>query len=190
MKKVRIISEKAVYDDFFKILETRLQFEKFDGRLSPPVRRLTFERGDAVAALLWQLQRQQPLLVEQFRYPTYQKGPGWIVETVAGMVKPGEEPEAAMRREILEETGYQVQELKFIGTFYLSPGGSSERVFLYYAEVSENDRVAAGGGAVGEQEDIRLVEYSQPEMAAALARGEIVDAKTIIALQWWQHRQG
>ena len=135
MKKVQIISEKVVFDDKFKVLETRLQFEKFDGQMSEPVRRLTFERGDAAAALLWHRDRQKLLLVEQFRCPTYKKGPGWIIETVAGMVKPGEEPEAAMRREILEETGYQVRELKYIGKFYLSPGGSSERLFLYYGEV-------------------------------------------------------
>ncbi len=189
MKKVQIISEKIVFDDFFKVLESRLQFEKFDGRMSPPVRRLTLERGDAAAALLWQRDKQRLLLVEQFRHATYKKGPGWIKELVAGIVKPGEEPEAAMGREILEETGYQVQELKYIGKFYLSPGGSSERIFLYYAEVGESDRVEAGGGAAGEHEDIRLVEYSKEEIERVLDRREIVDAKTLVAVQWWQLRK-
>ena len=186
MKKVQIISEKVVFDDKFKVLETRLQFEKFDGQMSEPVRRLTFERGDAAAALLWHRDRQRLLLVEQFRHATFKKGPGWLVETVAGMVKAGEEPEAAMRREILEETGYQIREMEFIATFYLSPGGSSERIFLYYAEVGESDLVEAGSGAAGEHEDIRLVEYSKSEINAALAQGEIVDAKTLVAVQWWE----
>jgi nudix-type nucleoside diphosphatase (YffH/AdpP family) len=186
MKKVHIISEKVVFDDKFKVLETRLQFEKFDGQMSPPLRRLTFERGDAAAALLWQRDKQRLLLVEQFRQPTYTKGPGWIIEAVAGMVKPREEPEAAMRREILEEIGYQVRDMEYIATFYLSPGGSSERIFLYYAEVGESDRVEAGGGAAGEHEDIRLVEYSKSEIDAALDRGEIEDAKTLVAVQWWE----
>jgi ADP-ribose pyrophosphatase len=188
IKKIHIISEKVVFDDKFKVLETRLQFEKFNGPMSPPVRRLTFERGDAAAALLWHRDRQRLLLVEQFRCPTYKKGPGRITETVAGMVKPDEAPEAAMRREILEETGYQVRELEYLATFYLSPGGSSERLFLYYAEVNQADLVAAAGGAAGEHEDIRLVEYTASEMEAALDRGEIVDAKTLVALQWWQLR--
>ena len=43
-----------------------------------------------------------------------------------------------------------------------------------------------GGGAAGEHEDIRLVEYSRSEIEAALERGEIVDAKTLMAVQWWQ----
>ena len=189
MKKVQIISEKVVFGDRFKVLETRLQFEKFNGQMSPPVRRLIFERGDAAAALLWHRDRQRLLLVEQFRCPTYKKGPGWIIETVAGMMKPDEDPVAALRREILEETGYQVRELEYIATFYLSPGGSSERIFLYYTEVSESDLVAAGGGAAGEHEDIRLLEFSRSEIEAALDRVEIVDAKTIIALQWWLKRQ-
>ena len=45
--------------------------------------------------------------------------------------------------------------------------------------------MAAGGGAAGEHEDIRLVEYSRTEMEVALARREIVDAKTLIALLLW-----
>ena len=84
MKKVHIISDKVVFDDFFKVLETRLQFEKFDGQMSPPVRRLTFERGDAAAALLWHRDRQRLLLIEQFRHATYKKGPGWIIEDGGG----------------------------------------------------------------------------------------------------------
>ncbi len=79
IKKVHILSQKIVFNDKFKILETRLQFEKFNGQMSPPVRRLTFERGDAAAALLWHRDRQRLLLVEQFRSPTYKKGPGWII---------------------------------------------------------------------------------------------------------------
>ncbi len=189
MKKVEIISEKVVFDDRFKVLETRLRFEKFDGQMSPPVRRLTFERGDAAAALLWHRDRQLLLMIEQFRHATFKKGPGWMVETVAGMVKPGEEPEAAMRREIREETGYRVEDLEYIATFYLSPGGSSERIFLYFSEVGDDDLVDKGGGAVGEHEDIRLVEYAKAEMEAALERREIVDAKTLIALQWWLKKQ-
>jgi nudix-type nucleoside diphosphatase (YffH/AdpP family) len=185
MKKVKISSEKVVFDDRFKVLETRLQFEKFDGQMSEPVRRLTFERGDAAAALLWHRDKERLLLVEQFRHATYAKGPGWLVEVVAGMVKPREGPEATMHREILEETGYRVDDLEYIATFYPSPGGSSERIFLYYAEVGDDDLVDAGGGAVGEHEDIRLVEYTKAEMETALDRGEIVDAKTLVAALWW-----
>jgi 8-oxo-dGTP pyrophosphatase MutT (NUDIX family) len=55
--------------------------------------------------------------VKQFKYPTYEKGSGWIVETVAGILEPGETPEAALRRETLEETGYEIALLEPIATF-------------------------------------------------------------------------
>ena len=84
--------------------------------------------------------------------------------------------------------GYQVGDLQPVATFSVSPGGSSERVALYYAEVDEADRVAAGGGCAAEHEDIERVELSLPELWTALHEGTIVDAKTLIAVQWLQCR--
>jgi len=126
------------------------------------------------------------VLVEQFRFPAYEKGDGWMIEVVAGILGKGEKPEEAVRREVLEETGYRVCELTHISSFYLSPGGSSERIFLYYAEVNDSDKVAGGGGVETEHEDIRILEYSLPEIWRAWQAGEIKDAKTIIALMWFR----
>ena len=111
-----------------------------------------------------------------------------MAETVAGVLEPGETPEAAVRRETLEETGYEIASLEPIATFYLSPGGSSERILLYYAEVLTSGKVDAGGGVPGENEDVKMVEYSPEELEHVLASGEIQDAKTIIGIQWWQTR--
>jgi ADP-ribose pyrophosphatase len=86
-----------------------------------------------------------------------------MAETVAGVLEPGETPEAAVRRETLEETGYEIASLEPIATFYLSPGGSSERILLYYAEVLTSGKVDAGGGVPGENEDVKTVEYSPEE---------------------------
>jgi ADP-ribose pyrophosphatase len=68
--------------------------------------------------------------------------------------------------------------------FYVSPGGSSERIMLYYAEVGANERVDAGGGRAAEHEDIEQVELTLPELQNALAQSEVRDAKTLIAVQW------
>ncbi len=170
MKRVEILNQRIVFDDVFKIEEATLRFERFNGQMSEPVRRLVFERGDAAAALLLNRDTQKVILIEQFRYPTYKKGPGWLLE------------------EVREEVGYQVSDLQPIATFYVSPGGSSERIALYYAEVGEADRVAAGGGSAAEHEDIEQVELSLPELWTALRKGNIVDAKTLIAVQWLQCR--
>lgn len=188
-KRVIVEGEKKlILDDFFKVEEVHLSFEKFDGSMSPVVRRLNFERGDSVAAVLYQKQRDVVVLVDQFRYPAYEKGPGWLTEVVAGMIDKGESPEDAMRREILEETGYLVEKLVHIADFYVSPGGSSERIFLYCAEISGLDPAGKGGGLASENEDIQLVELSTGEAFARLERGEIQDAKTIVALMWLRTR--
>jgi ADP-ribose pyrophosphatase len=124
------------------------------------------------------------LFTEQFRFPALEKGPGWLLEIIAGMIDAGEAPEGALRREIAEELGYGVDRVEHIATFYVSPGGSSERIWLYYAEVSEGGRVSEGGGLPGEHEDIRVVSLTAEEARTALADGRLVDAKTIIGLQW------
>jgi len=52
MDKVEIESKRLIFNDFFKIQEAILRFLRFDGHMSRPVRRLVFERGDAVAAII------------------------------------------------------------------------------------------------------------------------------------------
>jgi nudix-type nucleoside diphosphatase (YffH/AdpP family) len=184
MKKVEIENKRTLFKDVFTITETNLRFEQFKGSMSDTVRRLVFERGDSVAALLFNRDTQRVILTEQFRFPTYEKGPGWLYEVVAGMIDKGEHAEDAMRREIREEIGYQTHELAHIATFYVSPGGSSERIVLYYAEVDDADRISAGGGKASEHEDIRQVDLTLPELWSALENNTILDAKTLIAVQW------
>jgi ADP-ribose pyrophosphatase len=186
MKKVEIREKKRVFDDFFKIDEAHLSHERFDGTMTPVMRRLCFERGDSAAALVWNRESQKIILTEQFRYPTYEKGPGWITEIAAGVLGKGEGPRDTARREILEETGYKTKKIEYINTFYVSPGGTSERIILYYAEVTNQDKVSEGGGVAIEHEDIRVLEYSWPETRQLLEAGKIVDAKTLIALMWFR----
>ena len=103
-------------------------------------------------------------------------------------MEPDETPESALRREVLEEVGYEIGTLEPIATFYVSPGGSSERVFLHYAEVTDAGKVGDGGGVGAEGEDIRTVELTLEELDRLLATGSIQDAKTLVGLQWLQQR--
>jgi nudix-type nucleoside diphosphatase (YffH/AdpP family) len=184
MPKAELRGRRRLLDDFFKVDELTVAVERFDGSAMPPVRRLVFERGDAVAAVVRHVDSGRLLFTEQFRAPTMEKGPGWLLEVMAGMIDGAEAPEAALRRELHEELGYAVKRLEPIATFYVSPGGSSERIWLFYAEVAEVTRSGRGGGLAGENEDIRIVEMTDDEARAALAAGRLPDAKTIIGLQW------
>jgi nudix-type nucleoside diphosphatase (YffH/AdpP family) len=180
--KVNIIKKEIVFEKYFKIEEAKLQFEKFDGNMSNVITRLNFDRGDSVAAIIFNIDTNKAYFVNQFKYPCYSKHGGWITEVVAGIIDEGETPEEAIKREILEEIGYNTLAIEKISTFFVSPGGSSERIFLYLAKVDNSQKIDNGGGLISENEDIKLVEYSLVELSQMINKDEIKDAKTIIAI--------
>jgi ADP-ribose pyrophosphatase len=187
MDRVRILEKKTIFDDVFRIEEATLEHRMHDGSWSPPVRQLSFERGDSVAAILVKRETGDLVMVNQFRYPTLAKGPGWITEIVAGGLDDDETPEAAIAREVREETGYDVAHLEPVATFYVSPGGTSERILLYYGEVEGRPHREESDLGVGD-EDIRIVEMSQADLWEDFVAGKLVDAKTIVALMWLRSR--
>jgi ADP-ribose pyrophosphatase len=188
-RKVAIEKRAYLLDGYFKVEEVHVSYEKFDGTIGPPVRRLNLERGDAVAAVLFNKARRRVILVNQFRYATLSRGGGWMTEAVAGLVDEGETPEDAVRREILEEAGYETEKLERIFAFYPTPGITSERIILYYAETRGDGTVAKGGGLADENEDIKVLELPPEEAFRQVESGEIADAKTIIGLMWLRERQ-
>lgn len=191
-KQVEVISRAIVFQkSIFRVEEIHLRHERCNGSMTHEFVRLNLDRGDSVAAILHDKTRDLVILVEQFRYSTYEKGPGWIIELPAGIIdtERDETPETTLRREIMEESGYLVQDIHHISTFYASPGGSSERIYLYYASVTQKDQIADGGGLIDEGEDIRTFLLPVDDALAKIATGKIVDAKTIIALQWLQNRR-
>lgn len=184
-KRIEIIKETEVFKQaIFRVVAATLKFELYDGTMSDKLVRLNLDRGDSVAALIHDVQNDVLLMTEQFRYPTHEKGPGWLTEIVAGMVDTDEAPVDSMKREIREEVGYRVSSLQHIGTFYVSPGGSSERIHLFYSAVDQTDRVSNGGGKLSEGEDVRVMTKPVGQALEELDQGGIMDAKTMIALQW------
>ena len=153
-RRVEIRSQRRLFDDFFKIDEVIVSHQQYDGKMSADQRRLVFERGDAVAVLLFNIDTRSVVLVEQFKVPALigrrrdDSGiqDGWITEVMAGMIGPAETAEEAAIRETLEETGYQIKAPELICKFLSSPGGTSERIFLYFAQVSEAAKPGKGGG--------------------------------------------
>jgi ADP-ribose pyrophosphatase len=190
--RVEIRSQKPLFNDFFKINEVIVSHRRYDGKMSPDERRLVFERGDAVAALLFNVDTRSVVLVEQFRVPSLigrrRDDPattdGWITEVIAGMINENETAEDAVIRETLEETGYKIKAPLLISKFFSSPGGTSERIFLYFAKVNESEKPGKGGGLA--DEDIRVVEISVNDLFDRVARGVIDDPKLAIGAYWLQ----
>jgi nudix-type nucleoside diphosphatase (YffH/AdpP family) len=190
MRKVLIEEKKYILDDFFKVEEAHLRFEQFNGEMSPLVRRFSFERGNSAAILVYNLDTQKIILINQFRYPTYSNGHGWLTEVIAGMIDAGESPEESTRRELQEESGLTIATIEHICTFYTSPGGSSEQIFFYYAEVSgELAKYNKIGGLAKDGEDITSFEITLEDALNKIKTGEISDAKTIVGIYWLENQQ-
>lgn len=189
--RVAVHESTRVFDTFFQIDEAIVEYERFDGRMSGPQRRLVFERGDSVAVLPYDHTRGEVVLVRQFRYPAYvREGQGWLWETIAGVQEEGRDPESVARSEALEEAGYRLGALEHMMTVYTSPGGCTERVHLFLAEMLDGGCIQGGGGLAADGEDILVRRFPVPEACAMIADGRIVDAKTVIALQWLALQEG
>ena len=183
-RRVEIIDQKREYDGFFTLDQVTLRYERFDGHMSEPLSRLLFERGNSAAVLLYDEAADSIVLVQQFRYPAYvNDGPGWLWEIVAGMCM-GESADVVAQEELLEEAGYRVERLEHIMSFYLSPGACSERMELYLGYVEGGSKVSEGGGLSEHGEDILVRQFDWQEVQRMLRKGQICDAKTIIALQY------
>ena len=113
------------------------------------------------------------LLLRQFRYAAR----GAILEIPAGVVNPGENPEACARRELEEETGYTAGKMEPLGGFMLAPGYSDEVIHLFLAR-----DLAPGTQALEPSEVIHLEPYSLEDIEERIRTGEIIDAKTVIGI--------
>jgi ADP-ribose pyrophosphatase len=189
-RKAEISRQTRLFDDFFKIDEVVVSHERQNGTMSPGERKLVFERGDSVAIILLDVDTKAVVLVDQFKVPTLlgrrrddkTTTDGWIAEAIAGMIDPGETAEEAIVRETREETGYRISHPKLIGKFFPSAGGSSERVFLYFASVRDSDRIGKGGGIEGE--DVTIVTIPAPDLFDRLDKGLIEDSKLALGAYW------
>ena len=147
-----------------------------------------FNRGHSVGALVYNTETKKYLFTEQYRAGAE----GMMIEIVAGKMEEGEKTQEAIKREIVEEIGYKVDNIVHITDFYLSPGGSSEVMALFYVEVSE--KIGEGGG-VDENENINIIEvedlglngnifFEFPEKGDVTPPYKLIDAKSLMAVSW------
>jgi nudix-type nucleoside diphosphatase (YffH/AdpP family) len=128
--------------------------------------------------------RRSVVLVRQFRYPAYVNGyDDLLIEAAAGMLD-NETPEIRIRAEVEEETGYRLGEVRKIFEAFMSPGAVTEKIHFFVAEYESDMRIGSGGGLASEGEDIEVLELPFDEAVAMIDDGRIVDAKTIMLLQY------
>jgi len=179
---LRILKVEVLSDDWATLKKTTLDYLRRDGTWSTQIRQ-TYDRGDGAAVLPYDPARGTVLLVRQFRYPAYVHGHReMLIEVCAGLLD-ADDPETCARKEAEEELGYRLGKLSLVFDAFMSPGSVTERLSLYVGPYSADDRISEGGGHAGEGEDIEVIEVGLDDALAMVARGEIIDAKTIMLLQ-------
>lgn len=183
--RVAVVQQRQrVFSGFLNVDEALISHSRYDGG-TQVVRRQSLERGDSAALALVDRRRQIIFLAEQFRFPTLANGPGWLRELPAGEIRAEETAAQAATREAFEETGFVVGRCEPIATFYASPGGSSERISLFYASVDGLTADGAGATAARDAgEDIAIVEEPLERFFDDCRGGRVADAKTLVAGLW------
>jgi len=176
----KIVDKKTVYEGYHKVEE--YQIEDGDKQYTREV----FERGNSVAAIVYDTEKKKYLFTKQWR----PGADGHMIEVVAGSLDvEGEKPEEALKREIIEELGYKVDHINHLKDFYISPGGTSEITSLFYVEVSE--KISEGGGIGDEVITTIEADYLGPmgtlffepdEEGNMMPPYQLIDAKSIIAV--------
>lgn len=182
-ERVHIIEQRVLADDWFVLKKTRFDYRHRDGRWQQ-LQRETYDRGDGAVLLLFNRERRTVVLTRQFRFPAFANGlaDGMLVEACAGLLD-NEAPDVAIRREVQEETGFEVRTPRKVFEAFMSPGSVTERLHFYVAEYAAGDRVDHGGGQASEGEDIEVLELPLDRALAMVGSGEIQDGKTIMLLQ-------
>ena len=181
--RVRVIDSQVLSNDWYLLKKTIYDFRRADGSWQRQQRE-TYDRGNGAALLLYQRDTRHVVLVRQFRFPCFVNGhDGMLIEAPAGLLDQAT-PEQRIRAEAEEETGYRVGEVRKVFEAFMSPGSVTEKLHFFVAEYDASQKVSDGGGLVGEGEDIEVLELPFDEAMAMLRRGEIVDGKTIMLLQY------
>ena len=184
-KQFEIIEETTAYSGFFNLKVVSLKHTLYKGGWSDPLSREVFHRGNCVAVLLYDPQRDALVIIEQFRPGALQLNDErvWLLEIVAGAIEPDETPESVAYREAVEESGCEILDLIKINEFFTSPGGTSELLHLFCGRI---DSTHVGGlhGLDEEDEDISVSVLSFDEVYQLLVSGKIISAIPIIAIQW------
>lgn len=175
-RRGRLLERRLVHSG--KIVDLVVDRLEQDGR--EYIREVVRHPGGVV--VIGELDNGRIPFVKQLRYPMDQV----LLELPAGKIDSGESPEVGAAREMEEETGYRPRRLTHVFDFYSTPGFCDELLHLYHT-----DSLEAVPRKLDADEDIDLVFLELDEAIAMGLRGEILDAKTLVALYWldWKRKR-
>jgi ADP-ribose pyrophosphatase len=142
-------------------------------------REVILHRG--AVALLPMLEGNRICLIRNHRYAVNKT----LLEIPAGTIDPGEPPEACALRELQEETGYVAGRLTLLTEWWVSPGLFTERMYLFRCE-----DLRSGRSRLEPDESIEPVEVPWDEAVAMALDGRIEDAKSMLAILYWERLRG
>lgn len=183
---VTIHSKNRIFKKRFAIDEYIVSYKKFKGGRTHEVVREIFERdANAVAILPYDAIKDEVVLIEQFRPGALNnnKSP-WLFEVVAGMIDEGESIFDAAKRELFEESGLELtseDDLYFVNSCYPSPGGTSEIVHIFIANIDSN-KFLENAGLDCEDEDIRVFKIKSDEAFFHVKDGSICNCAALVSL--------
>ncbi|HEJ8618892.1 TPA: GDP-mannose pyrophosphatase NudK [Klebsiella michiganensis] len=181
---INVIKDKILSENWFLLRNMTYELKRSDGSVVRH-RREVYDRGNGATILLYNRHKQTVVLVRQFRIATWVNGneDGMLIETCAGLLD-SDEPEECVRKEAIEETGFEVGEVRKLFELFMSPGGVTELIYFFIAEYNDTQRANDGGGV--DDEDIEVLELPYHRALEMMANGEIRDGKAVILLQYLQ----
>lgn len=190
-KRAEIITEKSLHEGYLKLCQYDISVESMkDNKKSFHLNsREILHTPDAVHVLIYLPAEDSFLLGEEFRTGVFlnpaQDNP-LILTCVSGAMEKDSRPKENALREVQEETGLILSELQLIASVYKSPGISTEKAFIYFAETKETPTCGIHGL---EDEEIRTYLLSRERVYALMDNLKIMDAATLIALNWFRAKQ-
>jgi nudix-type nucleoside diphosphatase (YffH/AdpP family) len=151
-------------------------------------KREIYDNGNSAAVLPYDSERKTVLLTRQLRLPIFlQDGAESSIEACAGKLD-GETADKRIVKEMEEELGYRIEKVERLFELYVSPAAIMEKIAFFTCAYSPVDKVSEGGGLAEEGEDIEVIETTLEQAAAMVAAGEIIDAKTVVLIQFLRER--
>ena len=183
-ERIRNIRTDLLSDNWYILKRATFEYQRRDGSWQTQTREL-YDRGNGAVILLYNPEKRTVVLTRQFRMPAYVNGhpDGMLIEACAGLLDE-DDPEAAIRREAEEETGYRVERIEKVMEVFMSPGSVTQRLHFFVARYDDDTQRSDGSGVEAEGEDIEVLELPFSQAMDMIASGEIIDAKTIMLLQY------